>query len=170
DYAKGNRIGYLSGDSETERKIVSFYNMRFFDGKMRMYLVKTFEEFKNEFLRAQDEVDMLFIYNHAGIKEWDAEAAKKFLAQHTKIPTGAHTSFMVPFVMFNVSKYAEEQGSYAARTVLKILDGAKPSDIPLTTNKRSKLTVNLKMAKAAGIVVPISVLKRAVVVGQESLD
>jgi ABC-type uncharacterized transport system substrate-binding protein len=170
EFARGDRIGYISGDVETERKIVDFYNKTFFDGKMKVYLVRSFEEFKNEFLRAQKEVDMLYFYNYIGISGWDARAAEDFLAKHTRIPTGSPNGFMTPYVMFTLAKLPEEQGGHAARTVLKILDGAKPSDIPIVTNKRSKLTVNVKMAKAAGIVVPVSILKNSSVIGQDALE
>jgi ABC-type uncharacterized transport system substrate-binding protein len=46
----------------------------------------------------------------------------------------------------------------------------KPSSIPVVTNRRSKLTVNVKMANAAGIVVPVSILKNATVIGQHALE
>jgi hypothetical protein len=165
NHAKGGRIGYLSGDVETERKMVDFYNKTFFDGKMKVYLVKTFGEFKEAFLRAHAEVDMPYFYNYTGIEPWDPVAAEEFLAQNTRIPTGSPNEFMAPFVLFVVAKLPEEQGNYAARTALKILDGLKPSKIPLTRNRRSKLTVNLKMAQAAGIVLPVSILKNATVIG-----
>ncbi len=169
-HAKGGRIGYLSGDVETERKIVDYYNKTFFNGWMKVYLVKTFQDFQREFLRAQSETDMLFFFNYTGIEPWDPVAAEEFLARNTRIPTGSPNPFMAPFVMFVAAKLPEEQGSYAAQTALKILDGTPPADIPVTVNKQSKVTVNLKMAKAAGMVLPISTLRNVVVIGQEALD
>jgi ABC-type uncharacterized transport system substrate-binding protein len=169
-YSKGNRIGYISGDVETERKIADYYNKVFFKGEMRLYLVKTFEDFKREFLRAQQEVDMLYFYNYTGIVPWDSAAAEEFLARNTRVPTGSPNEFMAPFVIFTVSKLAQEQGSYAAKTALRILEGVDPASLPLTTNKRSSLTINLKMAKAAGIVLPVSILKNANVIGQQALE
>jgi len=169
-YSKGNRIGYISGDVETERKIADYYNKVFFEGKMRLYLVKTFEDFKREFLRALQEVDMLYLYNYTGIVPWDSAEVEEFLAQNTRVPTGSPNEFMAPFVIFTVSKLAQEQGSYAAKTALRILEGVDPASIPLTTNKRSSLTINLKMAKAAGIVLPVSILKNANVIGQQALE
>jgi ABC-type uncharacterized transport system substrate-binding protein len=170
EFARGDRIGYISGDVETERKIVDFYNKTFFDGKMKVYLVKTFEEFKNELLHAQEEVDMLYFYNYIGISGWDAVNAEEFLAQHTRVPTGSPNPFMAPYVMFTLAKLPEEQGSHVAWTALKILDGTKPSDLPVVSNKRSRLTVNVKMANAAGIVVPVSILKNSTVIGQDALE
>lgn len=168
-FAGGERIGYLSGDLFTERKIVEHYNRRFFAGRMKSYLVRSLDEFKQAFLRAQREVDMLYIANYAGIADWDPGAAEAFIAAHVRIPTGSHNAFMAPFALIAVAKDAEEQGEWAARTALRILAGARPADIPLARNEGSKLTVNLRMAKALDVVFPVSTLKAARVIGQEVL-
>ncbi len=165
--AKGDRIGYLSADVETDRKISKFMNERFFNQEMNVYLVKTFDDFKRNFLRAQKEVDMLIIYNSNGIAGWDESRAENFLFENTTIPTGTLLQFMDRFVTYTLGKYPEEQGEYAAETALKILTGTKPSSIPLAVNKRAKLTLNLKMAQAAGIVLPVSIMKIGNVIGQE---
>jgi ABC-type uncharacterized transport system substrate-binding protein len=169
-HARGDRIGYLSGDVETERRIVDIYNERFFHGAMKSYLVSSMEELQKEYLRAQEEVDMLYVYNYSGIRGWDPAAAEAFIARNTRIPTGSHNGFMAPFVVFTLAKSSEEQGSFAAGAALQILDGVKPEDIPLQTNELSKLTINLKIAKSAGIVLPFSSLKDAKVIGQEALN
>jgi hypothetical protein len=105
--------------------------------------------------------------NNAGIKGWDDERAKAFLAANTRIPTGSPLDFMAEFVVYTIGKVPEEQGEWAARTALRILGGETPGDIPLAKNERAVLTVNLRMAKAAGIVLPVSVLKTATVIGRE---
>ncbi len=43
----------------------------------------------------------------------------------------------------------------------RILKGEKPGDLPVTTLRNYSLTVNLKTARALGIVVPREVLDRA---------
>jgi len=168
--ARGDRIGYLSADVETERKISVFLNKRFFDNKMKVYLAKTFEQFKQQFLRAQTEVDMLMIYSPSGISGWEQTAAETFLVRNTRIPTGAMLQHMEKCVVYTMGKYPDEQGEYAAKAALKILSGAKVDSLPVVMNKKAKLTVNLKMAKAAHIILPVSVLKTATVIGQEAYD
>jgi len=165
-FAKGERVGYVSGDVESERKVAYMYNSMFFKGKMKSYLVKTFEEFKKAFLNAQKENDMLYIYNYTGITDWDTDAAEQFLLENTKIPTGTHNPWMSRFAVFTLARLPEEQGRYAALTALKILDGIKPSDIPLVKNRESRKIVNMKMAKAAGLVIPDSLLQDADIIGK----
>lgn len=166
-YARGDRIGYLSGDVTAERKMVDIYNKKFFSNNMRSYLVSSMAGFKETFLRAQQEVDMLYIYNYTGIKDWNPQEAELFLSRHTRIPTGSHNGFMSPFVVFVVAKSLEEHGEYAARTALKILEGTDPAVIRIMENRRAELYVNLRMAKAASIVLPVSLLKTATVVASE---
>lgn len=75
--------------------------------------------------------------------------------------------------IYNVAEYVESGGlmsygaSYAdlirraAAYVAKIIDGARPGDLPIEQPTRFDLVLNLKSAKAAGATFPQSVLLRA---------
>src|SRR5262249_22555839 len=49
----------------------------------------------------------------------------------------------------------------AAVLVKKILDGAKPSDLPFEQPTKYSFVINLKVAKAIGLTIPPNVLLRA---------
>lgn len=51
-------------------------------------------------------------------------------------------------------------GRQAAKLVVKILKGAKPSEIPVQTPEQLPLSINLSTAKAIGLTIPHSVLER----------
>jgi ABC-type uncharacterized transport system substrate-binding protein len=160
-YAKGTRIGYLTVDSETERKVVDTYNQRFFNGQMKTYWVKTMDEFKKAYLQAQTEVDILFMGNNAGSDRWDDTEMAQFVLDNGTIPSGSINDWMAPFSLVTLAKVPAEQGEWAAKAALRILDGTKPTDMPVVENKKGKLILNLPLAEKLGVVFAPSMLKNA---------
>ncbi|HTP11802.1 MAG TPA: ABC transporter substrate binding protein [Anaerolineae bacterium] len=160
-YAKGTRLGYLTVDSETERKVVDTYNQRFFNGQMKTYWVKTLDDFKKAYLQAQNEVDILFMGNNAGSDRWDQAEMEKFILDNTKIPSGSINDWMAPYSLVTLAKVPAEQGEWAAKTALRILDGTRPADIPFAENKKGKLILNLPLAEKLNVVFAPSMLKNA---------
>jgi hypothetical protein len=166
-YTQGDRIGYITVDSVTERKTFQIYNERFFNGQMKIYWVKTFAEFADAFIKSQDEVDILFIGNNAGIDQWDPAKAEAFITENTRTPTGTINPWMGPYALITLAKKPEEQGEWAAQTALRILDGTSIADIPLVENEEEKLILNLNIAEKLGVVFEPSLLKNAEIYGSE---
>jgi putative ABC transport system substrate-binding protein len=84
------------------------------------------------------------------------------IAPKRGIPTMFETPFYVEragLASYGADKYA--LGRQAARLVDKIRKGAKPGDIPVEQPTKFELAINLKAAKALGIVIPQSILLQA---------
>ena len=160
-YAKGDRIGFIGVKSISAQKSVDNYinrlGINMSDGK----LVSDFSEWKKEYLRLQDSVDMILWFNPIGITGWDSEPAEKFILENTKIPTGATADNNKRFAMIGIVKIAEEQGWWAGKTALRILDGKSPADIPVVTNKESRMYLNMPLAKQLGIKFPMELIEKA---------
>jgi len=150
-HATGERIGYLAEDTPTKRKELEYHRKLFGIDYDRVYLVKSFDEWQEAFLAAQREVDMLLILGVAALSDWDDEAARAFAETHTAIPTGTDFGWLMHVALLGVGKLPEEQGRWAARAALKILDGVAPARIPLTYNKEGKLYFNRLIAGRLGI-------------------
>jgi ABC-type uncharacterized transport system substrate-binding protein len=150
-YAKGDRIGYLTEDTTTKRKELEYHERLFGIEYDQVYLVSTFADWQAAFLRAQDEVDMLVILGVAAIADFDDDAAQALAESESRIPAGTDFDWLMHLALLGVGKVPEEQGRWAARAALKIIDGALPSQIPLAYNKEGRLYFNRKIAARLGI-------------------
>ncbi len=160
-YAKGDRIGIIGADNLSAQKNIDNYKntlgIIISDGK----LVSTFDEWQSEYIRLQDSVDMILWINPIGIKGWDTKLANDFILANTKIPTGGTSDNHVRFALLGRVKIAEEQGWWAGKTALRILEGTSPADIPVVTNKESKVYLNMELANRLGIRFPMELINEA---------
>jgi ABC-type uncharacterized transport system substrate-binding protein len=163
-FAKGDKIGLLNIDSFTAKKNAQ-HHVKFM-GKPydKTYYVHTYQEWKESFMRLQDEVDMMIMGNPHGILDWDEKDFILFAERHTRIPTGADIDWVKKFTLLGYLKLPEEQGSWAATTALRILKGEKPGDIPITQNKHGKLFLNIRLVKKLGIFIEKAIRRRAEIV------
>ncbi|MDM8568909.1 ABC transporter substrate binding protein [Thiotrichales bacterium HSG1] len=159
--AKGSRIGFIGGDVLTPYKELKYHKKLFNISYDKIYLVKTFKEWQEKYLRLQQEVDMIIFYNYAGISDWESEQVQDFILKNTKVPTGSSLRFMAPLVAITIAISSEEQGRWSAQTALKILAGFKPSKIPIVQNKEGKPIFNMKLINKLGLRIPLSLLKMA---------
>lgn len=150
-YAQGDRLGYLTEDTETKRKELEYHEKLFGITYDQTYFVSDFAGWQEAYLRAQDEVDMLVLLGVAALEDFDDEAAARLAETTTRIPSGTDFGWLMHVSMLGVGKLPEEQGTWAAKAALAILDGAEPSEIPLAHNKEGKLYFNPKIAARLGI-------------------
>jgi len=159
-FTKGGRIGFLASDTESAQKIMGQLGQRF-KVQFNARLARTFDQLKQGFLSFQEECDMVIAHDFRSVKGFNHEAMKAFVNTHTKVPTLAMATHMVDYTLIIYAKSGEEQGKYAARTALRILDGRSPGDIPVTTNKKAKIYLNMTLAKKLGIKFPMPLMDYA---------
>lgn len=165
-YAKGKRVAFLGGDNETNRKIGKFTGDTL---KAKGYTyadsyVTKWQLWQSSFIHLQTENDMVLIIN-SGINDWPTdESAAQFHEQETRIPSGFMQAENAPFALLGYTKIAAEQGEYASGATLKILGGARPSEIGEANNTQAKIMLNLKIAKKLSIVPDIGLIKQAVLI------
>lgn len=167
DYARGDRVGFLALDGLSERKEATYYKSHLQLNLQHSYFVKTIPEFEQAFIRAQSEVDMLIIANLKGVHGFELDKAIGFIENHVRIPVGItlHQS-LARLSLLGMVKLPSEQGKWAAQTALKILNGASPSDFPITQNKEGKLILNAWMALQLGVKFKPALLKLGTPVGE----
>jgi len=167
-YAKGDKLGVISLDVPDERKNTRFFDRHIPASKISNIFVKDFQSWKDAFLRLQNSVDMIVFASPEGISGWNRQEAVHFVYEHIRVPTGTGAVAMTPPALIGVIKLPHEQGEYAARTALRILDGEKPADIPIAFSKKGGLYVSLDLAGKLDIVLPPSMLRNAkVIIGLE---
>ena len=159
-YSKGKKVAYLAADVFTARKEAHNY-VRYFNLKLDSTYVKTYEKWKQEYRNYQKKTDILIVGNIEGINDWDASDAKMTVEKYTTIPTGSIYDFMAKYSLVGITKSAQEQGEWAAKTALEILGGKLPSDIPVTTNKNAKIFLNMSLAKKLKVVFPMQLIEQA---------
>jgi putative tryptophan/tyrosine transport system substrate-binding protein len=84
-----------------------------------------------------------------------------FLPKHRLLAAYPFRYFVVAGGLISYGPNTEEDFRPAAHYVDRILKGEKPADLPVQAPSKYQLVINLKAAKALGIVMPPSVLGRA---------
>ncbi len=113
-------------------------------------LVGTYEQWKAAFVQANRDADLVFLPTNGAIKGWDDADARAFIKEHIRVPVFTCDDFMMVYAVFGLTKVAREQGEWAARTALEILDGKSPADVPVTRNGRTAAWINPVLAGQIG--------------------
>ena len=146
---------YLGADTLSEHKNLTrvLKESRRMGLHIEAMLVDSGERWLDAF-RAAQEFDFLYVGSSAGIDDWDeARAEAAVLREGRKLSVTNH-DWMMPFSMFGMTKVPYEQGEWAAKVAIKILDGVPPSDIPIIPNRRWDTHLNSELIGAAGIAIP----------------
>lgn len=159
-YSKGRKIGIIGSDTLSVRKDVSYCKKRFNFKFIERY-ANNFKDLKKKYLELQNISDIVIIEEFESVPEFNRQEMIDLILEKTSVPTGAMYSMFAQFAMITYASKGEEQGAYAAKTALKILNGKSPADIPIAYNKNAEIYLNMKLAKNIGITFPIELIEQA---------
>ncbi len=160
----GARHGvYLSADVLTEHKDYERYKSKYAEKNIKLVgvFVKTNEDWKKEFIRAQ-KADFIILNNNSGINDWDKKSMREFVLNTKSTLTVTNYDWMIPYSMLAMTKLPQEQGDWAAQVAQAILQGEKPGDIPIVVNRRWNIYVNRSLMEKTSYILPSSILTKAV--------
>lgn len=164
-FAKGDRVAFLKGDDYSARVEAEAFT-RNFGLSLDTRLVKSFDDWCQEYVKLQQESDLLLLGNPVSIPDWNAEEARQLIMKNTRIPSGSWDAWMNRYSLATFATSPEEQGSWAANTTLRILQGTPVADIPQVRNRQAKIYLNMPLAKRLDIRFPMTLIENAVLVGE----
>jgi hypothetical protein len=105
--------------------------------------------------------DFLILGSNSGIEDWDDATVKQFVHTQThKLSTTNH-GWMLPYTMLGFTKVPEEQGVWAGKAAIAVLNGARPNEIPIVSNRKWDIRINEGLVKSSGIQIPDAFAKKA---------
>lgn len=158
---------FLGSDDISQQKEAGFNQEIYKKAGIRItpILARTMSEWEDGFRKAQNE-QLLIVGNYASIADWDADKARNIVNSHVKVLTVSNYDWMAPYVMLAMTKVAEEQGEWSARTALTILGGRSPKNIPIVVNRQTNIFVNPSLLKKAGIKLPAYLMQKGIKAGE----
>lgn len=164
-HARGPRVGILGADNLSNRKEAEHYHRRFGLQTTREVFVTSMAQWKRAYIELQQQVDMLILAPPSFItSDTDKAQARAFIMEHTTIPTGSVEDWIAPYSLVCYAKDAAELGAWAARAALEIRDGRAPSDIPVATNQKARVFLNMPLARKLNVRFPAELVMRATLI------
>ena len=158
----GRTALYLGADTLTEKK--NFSRVKNASDKLGFKLDAKLAPTMQEWMQAYksaDEYDFIIVGSDSGIDDWDKQTVVDTVSKAQDRLTVTNHLWMMPYTMLGYTKIAEEHGEWAGKAAVAILNGTKPNQIPITTNRKWDLWVNDKLIEQSDIVIDRSLLKKA---------
>ena len=111
---------------------------------------------------AKEHPDALSVYPDVVLGSYPRPQQLAEFALKNHLPTmHAFRFFVDAGGLMSYGATTSEIYTMAAEQVAKILDGARPNELPLRQATRFELVINMKTAKSLGLTIPQSLLLRA---------
>lgn len=162
---QARQLVFLSADVPTQHKDAERLQMIAADNqiKLQVYLVKQFDTWKEAFAATHSD-DILILGNPIGIADWDWSRASDFIQAKTHNLTASFGVAMSPYAIFSMVNVPEEQGEWSGQLAQLILAGEKPSNLPITANRRWQLFASPSRARQINLHLPERILQHAVLI------
>jgi ABC-type uncharacterized transport system substrate-binding protein len=168
-YSKGERLGVAGADTLSCRRASENYQ-KVLGIKAIESWAYTVAEFKAQYLELQKKTDIIILEDLFTLKGYNRDDIIQFLVNNIEVPTGALYEVYAYQALITCANMGEEQGAYMGRTALRILKGERPEDIPLVTNKKAKIYLNMKLAKKLEITFPMDLIDDAIFVEERQAE
>ena len=157
-----NRAFYIGANTSTERKnLERFQAVATRRGiQLDSSLVDTTEAWLAAFQRAQ-QYDFIALGSNSGINDWQDTTVITHIKTSGRRLILTNHEWMMPFAMLGLTKVPEEQGEWAAKIALQILQGVAPSSIPIVPNRKWDIWMNPLLVETAGIVLSKPLMQKA---------
>jgi ABC-type uncharacterized transport system substrate-binding protein len=110
-------------------------------------LVDDYTAWRQKFKEANQKADLIYLPTNGGIKGWQADNAVQFIAAHIRKPVITCDDFMMKYAVIGLTKVTGEQGEWAGKTALDILNGKPVGQIELAKNTRTQAWYNPYLAQ-----------------------
>ncbi|MDJ0740483.1 MAG: hypothetical protein QNJ91_12250 [Gammaproteobacteria bacterium] len=104
--------------------------------------------------------DFIIIGSNAGINDWSWDEVVAAIRPFTGRLTVTSHKWMMPVTMLGMTKVPAEQGEWAGKVALQILDGVSPESIPVIANRKWDLYLNNALVEQAAITLPVQLTSK----------
>ena len=158
---KFRRAFYLGADALSEQKNLKRFQLA---AKKKGFvldhaLVGSTDEWIETYARAQ-KYDVVIIGNRHGIKDWDHDRAIAGILNSTRQLSVTNHGWMMPYTILGMTKVSREQGEWAGKTAIRVLNGHPIANIPVVPNRQRDIWINSHILSTSGVTLPQGVLRK----------
>ena len=156
------RAVYLSAETLSESKNFERYRRAADDAGLELQRLKasTMKGWLNAFDESQS-YDFVIMGGVGGISDWDDTTAIEHVAQNTSALVVTTHDWLMPYASLGFTLIPEEQGEWAGKAAIAILNGTSPGTIPIVTNRKWDAWINEKLIQLSDAKVPDTVIRSA---------
>lgn len=108
-----------------------------------------------------DEYDFVYIDNPSGLPGWDAAEARRIARRHASRLSVSNLESAMPYAVLGMTKLPEEQGEWAAKVTIEVLNGTPVASIPIVPNIKYETLINHELLRELKLDIPQTLLMRA---------